>query len=193
MKFSDASFYKSISLKSEEVYFDDRKEIVFVWRSNMGKSSLMNAIFEKKDLVKTSSKPWKTKTANVFLVANKYYFTDLPGYWFAKLGKDMKEELDWLISWYLEERKHSIKRVVMLIDSKLGAQKIDEEMFEYILNLGLALTIVLSKVDKLWNAEVKKSLDYAEKLFFGQEIIWVSSVKKTWIKELCKSLKEALK
>jgi GTP-binding protein EngB required for normal cell division len=66
-------------------------------------------------------------------------------------------------------------------------------MFEYILNLGLALTIVLSKVDKLWNAEVKKSLDYAEKLFFGQEIIWVSSVKKTWIKELCKSLKEALK
>jgi GTP-binding protein EngB required for normal cell division len=66
-------------------------------------------------------------------------------------------------------------------------------MFEYILNLGLPLTIVLSKIDKLWNAEIKKSLDYTKKVFFGQEIIWVSSIKKTWIKELCKSLKEALK
>jgi GTP-binding protein len=192
MKFNEVVFYKSVSLKSEEVYFDDRKEIIFIWRSNMWKSSLMNTIFEKKDLVKTSSKPWKTRLANIFLVANKYYFTDLPWYWFAKLWKTMKEELDWLISWYLEERKNSIKKVVMLIDSKLWPQKSDEESFEYILNLGLPLTIVLSKVDKLGNAEIKKSLDYAKKVFFWQEIIPVSSKKNIWIKELCKSIKKAL-
>jgi len=79
----------------------------------------MNALFQKKDLVKTSARPGKTKTANIFKVANKYYFTDLPGYGFAKLGKEFKEALDGLISWYTEERKDQIKQVIMLIDSKL--------------------------------------------------------------------------
>ena len=85
MNLSDVKFYKSVWLRNEEVYFDDKKEIVFVWRSNMWKSSLMNALFQKKDLVKTSSKPGKTRLANIFLVENKYIFTDLPGYWFATL------------------------------------------------------------------------------------------------------------
>jgi len=106
MNLSNVEFYKSVWLWAKEVFFDDRKEIIFVWRSNVWKSSILNALFNKKDLVKTSAKPWKTKLANIFLVENKYYFTDLPGYWFAKLWKELKEELDWLISWYIEERKY---------------------------------------------------------------------------------------
>ncbi len=74
----------------------------------MGKSSLMNTIFQRKDLVKTSSKPGKTRLANIFQVGTKYYLTDLPGYGFAKMGKQMKEDLDALISWYLEERREYI-------------------------------------------------------------------------------------
>ena len=84
MKFSDVKFYKSVWLWTKEVYFDLKSEVIFVGRSNMWKSSLMNAIFEKKDLVKTSSTPGKTRLANLFIVANKYYLTDLPGYGFAK-------------------------------------------------------------------------------------------------------------
>ena len=191
MKLTDVKFYKSIWLNSEEVYFDDKKEVVFVGRSNMWKSSLMNTIFQKKDLVKTSSKPGKTRLANLFLVENKYYFTDLPGYGFAKLGKNLREELDWLISWYLEERRNSIKKVVILVDSKLWAQESDLEMYRYILDLELPVLIVLSKSDKLSKTELFKSLAHAKEQFFGQEIIPVSSKSKLGIFELEKILKNS--
>jgi len=152
----------------------------------------MNSLFGKKDLVKTSAKPGKTRLANLFKVANKYYLTDLPGYWFAKLWKNLKEELDGLISWYLEEKAEYIKKVVILIDSKLWAQQVDIDMYKYILELELPVTIVLSKIDKLSNSEAGKSLTHAKNQFFWQEIIKVSSTKKIGIKELEKSIKACL-
>jgi len=192
MKLNDVKFYKSVWLWSKEVFIDEKSEVVFVGRSNVGKSSIMNALFEKKDLVKTSSKPGKTKLANLFLVENKYYLTDLPWYGFAKLGKNLKDQLDWLISWYLEEKSEYIKKVVILIDSKLWAQEVDIEMYKYILDLELPVTIILSKVDKLSKNEVAKCLAHTKKDFFWQEIIPVSSVKKTWVRELEKSIKACL-
>lgn len=192
MKLSDVKFYKSVWLETAEIMFDAKAEVVFVGRSNVGKSSIMNALFEKKDLVKTSSRPGKTKLANIFTVANKYYMTDLPGYGFAKLGKNLKEQLDGLISWYLEERTTHLKKVVILIDSKLGAQETDLDMYKYILELELPVTIVLSKIDKIGKNELNKSLAHAREMFFGQEVIPVSSTKKLGINELTKSIKTAL-
>lgn len=192
IKFSDVKFYKSVWLWTKEVYFDSKPEVLFVGRSNMWKSSLMNSIFEKKDLVKTSSTPGKTRLANLFLVSNKYYLTDLPGYGFAKMWRDFKAELDGLISWYLEERKSSIKNVIMLIDSKLWAQESDIDMYKYILGLELNITIVLSKIDKLSNNEVSKSISHAKEAFFWQEVIAVSSSKKIGINELSKIISKSL-
>ncbi len=192
MKLSQVKFHKSVGLWSKEVQIDEKWEVIFVWRSNVGKSSIMNALFEKKDLVKTSSRPGKTLLANMFLVENKYYLTDLPGYGFAKLGKNLKDKLDWLISWYMEEKAEYIKKVVILIDTKLWAQEVDIEMYKYILDLGLPVTIVLSKTDKISKSEVWKSLAHAKNQFFGQEIIPVSSSKKVGIRELEKSIKAAL-
>lgn len=192
MKLSEVVFHKSVWLWSQEVFIDEKREIVFVGRSNVGKSSIMNSLFEKKWLVKTSSLPGKTKLANMFLVENKYYLTDLPGYWFAKLGKAMKDELDWLISWYIEEKAEYIKKVVILIDSKIWAQEVDIEMYKYILELWLPVTIVLSKIDKLGKSESAKSLSYAKEQFFWQEIIAVSNTKKEGIKQLSTSIKKVL-
>ena len=192
MKLSQVKFHKSVGLWSKEVQIDEKWEVIFVWRSNVGKSSIMNALFEKKDLVKTSSRPGKTLLANMFLIENKYYLTDLPGYGFAKLGKNLKDKLDWLISWYMEEKAEYIKKVVILIDTKLWAQEVDIEMYKYILDLGLPVTIVLSKTDKISKSEVAKSLAHAKNQFFGQEIIPVSSSKKVGIRELEKSIKAAL-
>ena len=192
MKLSDVKFHKSVGLWSKEVFIDEIGEVIFVWRSNVGKSSIMNALFEKKDLVKTSSRPGKTLLANQFKVENKYYLTDLPGYGFAKLGKNLKEQLDGLISWYLEEKAEYIKKVVILIDSKLWAQEVDIEMYKYILELELPVIIVLSKTDKLSKSELWKSLMHARDKFFWQEIIPVSSTKKDWIAELTKSIKACL-
>lgn len=119
MKIIDAKFLKAVSIHSSDIFLENRKEVVFVGRSNVGKSSLMNALMQKKDLVKTSSKPGKTRTANIFLVNGKYYFTDLPGYGFAKLGQETKQDLDALISWYLEEKSYAIKQVFLLLDAKI--------------------------------------------------------------------------
>lgn len=183
MKLKDVKFVKSVDINSKEVFFDEKHEIVFLGRSNVGKSSLMNAIFEKKDLVKTSSVPGKTRTANLFLLNNKYYFTDLPWYGFAKMWKDKKQDIDGLISWYIDERKSNIKTAVILIDSKLWPQESDIEMYRYLLNLDFDITIVITKIDKVSNNIIKKSETMCEKSFFGQTINKVSSKNLIWIKE----------
>ena len=167
MKIKYAEFVKSISINNSKIYFESKNELVFVGRSNVGKSSLMNALMQKKDLVKTSSKPGKTRTANVFLVNGKYHFTDLPGYGFAKLGQEHREDLDSLISWYLEEKKHTIKQVVLICDAKIGPQQTDIDMYNYITNdLTLPITVVMSKIDKLSHSDAQKSKNHTEKTFF---------------------------
>lgn len=193
MKITSVSFDKSISIESDKVYLDNRKQIVFVWRSNVGKSSLMNSIFLKKDLVKTSSLPGKTKTANIFRVNNKYDFIDLPGYWFAKLWKENQKKLDDLISWYLEEFKLDIKRLVIVLDSKLWPTQIDIDMFKFIQEFGIPLVFVLNKIDKLSNNEITKSLTHTQEILFWQKIFTLSAKKGDWVNELLRFLWEDLK
>lgn len=168
------------------------KEVIFVWRSNVWKSSLMNTLLNKKDLVRTSSKPWKTRTANLFILNNKYYFTDLPWYGFAKLWKQLKEDLDSLISWYVWERREHIKKVVLIVDSKIWPQKTDIDMFNYITKLWIPILVVLSKIDRLNKKGVNESILHCNKALFWQQIIAASSTKRTWINEVFKVLSESL-
>ena len=193
MKISSATFLKSISIHDEKIFLEIRSEIVFIGRSNVGKSSLMNALLHKKDLVKTSSQPGKTRTANIFLVNEKYHFTDLPGYWFAKLGQELREDLDALISWYLEEKRYTIKQVVLVCDGKIGPQQSDIDMYQYLTELKLPTTIVMSKVDKIGKTDAQKSKEHTQKIFFGARVISVSAAKGDGIEELSKILGEALK
>jgi len=192
MKLKDVKFSRSIAINAPKVFLDTKNEIIFVGRSNVWKSSLMNALFNKKDLVKTSSRPGKTKYANIFIVNWKYNFTDLPGYWFAKLWKEIKEHLDALNSWYIEERLDFIKKVVMVIDSKIWPQQSDIDMYKYLLELQVPMFIALSKIDKLSKNEIAKSVFYTEKVLFGQKIFPVSSKKWTWISDLWRELGFAL-
>lgn len=193
MKNLEVSFDKSISIESNKITFDNKKQIVFVGRSNVWKSSLMNAIFKSKDLVKTSSLPWKTKLANLFKVNNKYHFVDLPGYWFAKLGQIEKAKLDALISWYLEEFSLDIKRIVVVLDSKIGPTETDIDMFKFLGEFGIPLIFVLNKIDRLSNNEINKSVSYTEQIFFGQKIMTVSARNNIWIDDLRKELMDSLK
>ena len=184
MKLKEVKFVKSVAINSEKVFFDEKHEIIFLGRSNVGKSSLMNAIFEKKDLVKTSSMPGKTRTANLFLLNNKYYFTDLPWYGFAKMWKEKKQDLDGLISWYIEERRQYIKSAVVLIDSRLWPQESDIAMYRYLLDLDMDVTIVITKIDKVSNNDLAKAKSLCEKAFFWQEFNTVSTKSMIWIKEI---------
>ena len=193
MKNLEVVFDKSISIESNKVSFDSKKQIVFVGRSNVGKSSLMNAIFQKKDLVKTSSLPGKTKLANLFKVSNKFHFVDLPGYGFAKLGQEQKAKLDALISWYLEEFRLDIKKIVVVLDSKLGPTETDIDMFKFLQEFQVPLIFVLNKIDKLSNNDIFKSLRHTEEIFFWQRVVAVSAKNNTWIDPLRKELMESLK
>lgn len=192
MKIQDATFVKSVWIRDKEVFFESRAEIVFIGRSNVGKSSLMNALMQKKNLVKTSGTPGKTKAANIFLVNKKYHFTDLPWYGFAKLGHDFRDDLDALISWYLEEKRYTIRQVVLLCDGKIWPQQSDIDMYNYITGFGLPLSIVLSKIDRLGKNDSNRSVVHTEKIFFGARVIAVSSSKMTWIDTLRNILGEAL-
>ena len=192
MNFKSVSFSRTVSVNDSKVFFDEKKEIVFVWRSNVGKSSLLNSIFSKKSLVKTSSKPGKTRAANLFLVDNKYYFTDLPWYWFAKLWKENRKNLDNLISWYIEERKNYIKSAVLILDSKIWPQQSDIDMYKYLSDIDVYVLIVISKIDRLNKSSVIKSKKHSEELFFWQEVIPISSMKWDWIDFLKKKLKKIL-
>jgi len=193
MVIKDVIFYKSVFIDDSKIFIENKNELVFIGRSNVWKSSIMNAIFRKKNLVKTSSLPWKTKTANIFLVDNKYYYTDLPWYWFSLLWKELKEKMDWLISWYLEERATNIKKAVLLIDSKIWVQESDLDMYKFLLDLWIDLVIILSKIDKLSINEVWKLKENISKQFFWTDIFLVSSKNNIWINELSKYLKNTLK
>ncbi len=194
MKVIDAEFLKSISINDDKIFLESRNEVVFVWRSNVWKSSLMNVLMKKKDLVKTSSKPGKTRTANLFLVNWKYHFTDLPGYGFAKLGQEFREDLDSLISWYLEEKQNTIKQVILMCDAKIGPQQSDIDMYKFINDdLKMPITVVLSKIDRLSKNDINKSKFHTEKTFFGSRVIPVSSSKLDGIDELRKIIHESLK
>lgn len=193
MKNLEVSFDKSISIESTKISFDNKKQVVFVWRSNVGKSSIMNAIFQSKDLVKTSSLPWKTKLANLFKVNNKFHFVDLPGYWFAKLWQEQKAKLDALISWYLEEFRHDIKKIIVVLDSKIWPTATDIDMFKFLTEFQIPLIFVLNKIDKLSNNEINKSKLHTQELFFWQQVITTSAKWNIWIDELRKDLMDTLK
>lgn len=193
MKITEAKFIKSVSINDSKVFFEERKEVVFVGRSNVWKSSLMNALMHKKDLVKTSSKPGKTRTANMFLVNEKFHFTDLPGYGFAKLWQELREDLDALISWYLEEKRHTIKQVILICDAKIWPQQSDIDMYSYISELELPVTVLLSKVDRLSKNDINKSKSHTETTFFWARVIPISSTKLVWIDELRKIIWEEFK
>lgn len=125
----------------------DRAEVAFIGRSNVGKSSLINMLTEKKDLAKTSQKPGKTQLINHFMINDRWYLVDLPGYGFAKVNVKVKQGWESMISTYLTKREN-LCGVFVLIDSRLEPQKIDLEFLLWCGTEGVPAAIVFTKADK---------------------------------------------
>ena len=141
---------------------DDRVEIAFAGRSNVGKSSLINALFGQRKLAKTSSTPGRTQQLNYFNLDDKIYVVDLPGYGFAKAPKDIVKNWQKLINTYLVGRAN-LRRVFVLIDSRHGIKKIDEEIMEMLDTAAVTYQIVLTKIDKISEKELNKIIDDTNK------------------------------
>ncbi|MCM1323696.1 MAG: ribosome biogenesis GTP-binding protein YihA/YsxC [Acetobacter sp.] len=134
---------------------DNLEEIAFAGRSNVGKSSLINALFGQRKLAKTSSTPGRTQQLNYFNLDGKMYVVDLPGYGFAKAPKDIVKNWQKLINTYLVGRAN-LRRVFLLIDSRHGIKKIDEEIMDMLDKAAVTYQIVLTKIDKISVKELDK-------------------------------------
>jgi GTP-binding protein len=124
-----------------------KAEYAFIGRSNVGKSSLINMLTGKKGLAKTSQTPGKTQLINHFLVNDKWYIVDLPGYGYARASKTKKADWNKFIQSYLDKRE-SLQCVLVLIDSRLEPQKIDIEFCNWLGEKGLSFVLVFTKADK---------------------------------------------
>ena len=180
MKIKTAEFIKS-SGKWQECPSPDMPEYAFIGRSNVGKSSLINAMMSRKDLAKTSQTPGKTQLINHFLVNEDWYLTDLPGYGYAKVSKVQRKDFEKLITNYILNRKNLVNLFV-LVDARHSPQKIDLEFIEWCGEKGVPFSIVFTKADKLKpNATVKNVEAYkAELLKNWEELpeLYITSAEK---------------
>ncbi|AZB00692.1 YihA family ribosome biogenesis GTP-binding protein [Chryseobacterium joostei] len=157
MVIKTATFVKS-SGKWQDCPEPTMPEYAFIGRSNVGKSSLINAMMNHKDLAKTSGTPGKTQLINHFLVNENWYLTDLPGYGYAKVSKSIRKDFEKLITNYILNRRNLVNLFV-LVDSRHNPQKIDLEFIQWCGESGVPFSIVFTKSDKLKPSEIIKNFE----------------------------------
>ena len=150
-----ATFIKG-AVKWTHLPDDGRPEVAFIGRSNVGKSSLLNALVGRKALARTSGTPGKTQQFNYYLVDDAVYFVDLPGYGYAKISRDQREKWGRFIGAYLTERE-PLRLVFHLVDSRHEPTRLDRDVMEVMRGGRVPYVIVLTKVDKLSGNERTKS------------------------------------
>lgn len=147
MKIESLKF--SASIKSiAEINFKRLPEIAMAGRSNVGKSSLINCLVNRKNLARTSSTPGKTRVLNYYCVNEKFYLVDLPGYGYAKVSLQERQSWKKSVESYLTNNDF-LKAVIQIIDSRQGITKLDQEMIGWLAHLGLPTLLVATKTDKL--------------------------------------------
>ena len=137
---------------------DGKPEYAFIGRSNVGKSSLINMLTGKKGLALTSSTPGKTQLINHFLINDEWYLVDLPGYGYAKRGKQGREQIQQVINGYLEKRE-TLTCLFVLLDCRLEPQKNDLEFINRLGEVGIPFVIVFTKIDKLSRSKLNENIN----------------------------------
>jgi GTP-binding protein len=165
-----ASFVGSF-VKEEDCPKGDLSEFAFIGRSNVGKSSLINMLCHRKDLVKISRSPGKTQTLNFFLINEQFYIVDLPGYGYARVSKEMRKKWEIMIREYLVSRK-SLQCIFQLIDSRLEPQQIDLNFTNQLGEWQVPFALVFTKTDKLSKAQTWEHIhEYHDMLRKTWEVI----------------------
>jgi len=147
MNIKSAEFVTS-AVKPAQYPSPDRPELAFAGRSNVGKSSLINTLLGRKKLVKTSSTPGRTQTINFFLVNNSFYFTDLPGYGYARVPMEVQKKWGPMVERYLKSREN-LCAVVVILDIRRLPNQADHDLLAWLAHYSIAEIVVLTKADKL--------------------------------------------
>lgn len=153
---------------------DGRVEIAFLGRSNVGKSSLINSLLMRKGLARTSNTPGRTQSINFFLINDSFYFTDLPGYGYARVSKTMRADWGKMAEEYLSERKE-LALCVQLVDSRHTPTPLDIQLNDWLKHNDKPFIVVATKADKLSNNELSKSMKTAKATLMDSKILTYSA------------------
>ncbi len=186
----DIIFLKPV-YKLSEVPTEELPEVILCGRSNVGKSSFINTLFNKKNLAKTSSTPGKTRSINYYLVDNNFFMIDLPGFGYAKVSKSERDSWKKMVNNFFE-RKVDKRIAIHLIDSRHKPMEPDYELNEYLIHNDIPYIIILNKIDKLKQSELsaaKKNIkEFFPNLSYGDNLFHFSSVTGVGKKEIVNML-----
>lgn len=173
-----AQFVKGV-VGSDPILKEKRPQIAFVGRSNVGKSSVINALTGTKGLAISSSTPGRTLQLNFFDIDGMAFFVDLPGYGYSKTSLKQAEKMRKMIMWYLEHNEYKPEKIVLIIDGLVGPKKFDIEMMELLNENGYNVIVVANKMDKVKASElVKKQRAIMEKLETENIVYFSTKTKK---------------
>jgi GTP-binding protein len=175
MKIISAKFIKS-AFAREHWVTDAKPQVAFLGRSNVGKSSLINSLLSVKGLARTSNTPGRTQSINYFLINEKFYFADLPGYGYAKVSKTMRADWGVMAEEYLAGSEQ-LRLCVQLVDARHEPTVLDKQLYGWLRYKEKPYVIAATKADKLSKNELQKSLKTIAKALPGAHVIPYSSVK----------------
>ena len=144
-----------IAVRRSQYPEDKKSEFLLVGRSNVGKSSFINTLIERKNFARTSSKPGKTQTLNFYNVNNDFYLVDVPGYGYASVSKERQQKFGMMIEEYLEKREN-LKRTFLLVDLRHKPSEDDILMYNFLKYYNLPVTIIATKADKIATTKREK-------------------------------------
>ena len=172
---------EAVAVKASQYPTDDTPEIAFAGRSNVGKSSLLNLLTNRKSLARVSGSPGKTRTINFYRVNKQFRIVDLPGYGYAKVSKSMSKDWGPMMEEYFQKRQ-GLKKVIQLVDIRHAPSAQDVQMYEYLRHYGFDGIVVATKADKVSRNELQKCISVIRKtLQLNPEdiVIPVSSLKRS--------------
>lgn len=175
-----SSEFITSAVKNSQLPQGDQVEFLFCGRSNVGKSSFINMLCNRKSLARTSATPGKTQTLNVYEINNEFFFIDVPGYGYARVNKSLKESFGKMIEEYVTEREN-LKMTFLLVDFRHKPSEDDILMYQYLKYYNRRVTIIATKSDKVKNSERaknKKQIIEALNIQDGDKLIVTSSEKR---------------
>jgi GTP-binding protein len=184
MNIQTATFIKGVTTGEDLGDLQALPQVAFIGRSNVGKSSTINALTRVKGLAKTSSFPGRTRQINVFLINNKFYLIDLPGYGYAKISKVERAAIEEIINSYLFNPTIQQKKVVLIIDAFVGPTESDLEMLDALLEHKKNVIILANKIDKVKKSIQLNVLTKIKETLHGQLVVPFSAEEKKGMAEV---------
>jgi GTP-binding protein len=191
MKVTGTEFIKSAFTETDWPH-DQRPEIAFLGRSNVGKSSLINSLLGVRGLARTSRTPGRTQSLNYFLINNRFYFVDLPGYGFARVPKAIKATWGEMASTYLAKRSELVLSI-QIVDSRHEPTTMDLQLNEWLQHHARPRLVVATKSDKLSNNELRKNMERIRGTLEADNVMAYSAVTGRGRDEVWRTIDEAIK